>query len=325
MRLTVLATNKRNRATGYGRMEIGLERGLRDCGVDVSDKVSDGVNILVGHPKWAVKYTRKRTARLWAYTMSESNRVSESWVHCLNSFYERVLVPAPELVEIYRRSGVIVPVHFVPLGVDYAPLSVVKRPRYPDPFVFLAYSLGDTRKAAELSMFAFKKLFGGQARFKMVVKCRDNPNWLSGLEDDQITIVRGEMEDADWHELLMQCHAFVFPSRGEGFGLPPREAVLTGMPTISGSWLGLWDAECWGYPVKIAQMQPALFDFWEANAEGALWAEPDQDSLEHHLRYVVDNYEAALARTQRGRVYLLNNFTWSHTAQKIKALLDESE
>jgi len=70
-------------------------------------------------------------------------------------------------------------------------------------------------------------------------------------------------------------------------------------------------------------MMPALFDIWEANAEGALWAEPDQDSLERHMRYVANNYEAALARTLRGRRYLLNGYTWVHTAQKMKALLNE--
>lgn len=326
MKLSILATNKKNNATGYGRLEIGLVRGLSEVGLTPHDKTTtaaDGVNILIGSPEWVTKYN-KRGGRFWAFTMSESTRVSDAWVNCLNQYYERVLVCAPGLVDIYRDSGVTIPIHYVPLGVDYADIPVTPRPRNPDPFIFLAYSLGDTRKGAELAMWAFKRLFADNPRFQMVVKCRDNPNWLTGLEDDQITIVRGEMGDADWHALLARCHCFVFPSRGEGWGMPPREAVLSGMPTIATEWLGMFDVECWGYPISILEMRPSQFDIWEANAEGGLWAEPNQEHMERHMRYVVNNYEASLQRTLRGRKYLLGNYRWAHTAQRIKELLEHS-
>jgi glycosyltransferase involved in cell wall biosynthesis len=43
----------------------------------------------------------------------------------------------------------------------------------------------------------------------------------------------GSVSDTEKHQLLAACTAFVWPSRYEGFGLPPLEAMQTGAPVIS--------------------------------------------------------------------------------------------
>ena len=43
----------------------------------------------------------------------------------------------------------------------------------------------------------------------------------------------GPVSDTEKHLLLSACAAFVWPSRYEGFGLPPLEAMQTGAPVIS--------------------------------------------------------------------------------------------
>ena len=275
--LTLFATNKKNAATGYGRMERGILQGFAALGVNVPHfsskprKKIDGTVLLVGSPELAEKLPA--STRLVCYTMSEADQVSQEWVDVLNARFDAVIVPAPLLVDIYRKSGVTIPVHFVPLGVDYRPPAWVQRPAYPEGFRVLGYTLGDMRKGAHLSMLAFKRVFGGERGAKLIVKARDNWNttWLAGCVDDQVEIVGGETSESDWHALLASCHCMIFPSYGEGFGLPPREAVLSGMPVIASSWLGLWDSAEWGYPLSVKRMLPAAFDFWEANAEGSKW------------------------------------------------------
>lgn len=39
--------------------------------------------------------------------------------------------------------------------------------------------------------------------------------------------------------LLRKAHCLLFPSSGEGFGLPPREAMATGIPVILAGFAGL--------------------------------------------------------------------------------------
>lgn len=314
-------TNQMNPYTGYGKMEIGLFRAFSQNGVRTAFDRRE-IALLVGRPTWIDHYPNLHGRRLWLYTMSESTRVSAEWVESINRHYERVLVPAPDLVPIYRNSGVEVDVHFVPLGVDYPAIRWQPREHKPKPFVWLTYSLGDMRKGAELVMFSFLRLFQGNPAHKLIIKCRDNPRWLAGLEDDQMTMVQGQQTEAEWQALLRSAHAFVFPSRGEGYGLPPREAVLAGLPTITTKWLGLWDSPQWAYPVSIKELRPSQFSFEEANAKDSQWGEPDIDLLDYQMLHVHRYYSAALDHTRRGREYLLKTHTWANTANQIHELLD---
>lgn len=322
--ITVYATNGENPATGYGKMELGLKRGLADAGLFVCDETNPtDLAILVGDPAWH----RKRPAvdRLWLYTMSESTQVSAEWVYCINRHYERVLVPCPGLVDVYQNSGVRVPVHFVPLGVDFTKYALIERNSAPETFQWLCVSYGDMRKGAELVMMAFDRLFKGDLRHRLVIKCRDAQQWLRGLNHPQMEVIEGELSDLEWLALLRDSHAFVFPSRGEGFGLPPREAVLTGLPVIATEWLGMWDVKEWGWPLPVTELRTAQFDFWEANAQGALWAEPDKTALDKAMLHIFYNYPMALHYARRGRKHLLANYSWVNTGEQIAALVRETK
>lgn len=322
------ATNGMNPATGYGKLEAGLLRGMREAGLFVSPVVigngaqsSEPIDLalLVGSPEWATKYPKAR--RLWLYTMSESTQVSNRWVTLINKHFERVLVPCPPLVDVYQNSGVRVPVHYVPMGVDFCEIDFVERTPEPEVFTWLTYSLGDQRKGADLVIMAFDRLFRGDKRHRLLIKCRDSRQWLTGLNNPQIEVIDGQLDEAEWHALMARCHAFVFPSRGEGFGLPPREAALSGMPVIATEWLGLWDINEWGRMLPVKDMRPAQFDFWEANEQGAKWAEPDHVALDRAMLDVFYHYRMALHYAQRGRRYLLGNFCWKYSGEAIQRLL----
>lgn len=332
--ITLFAPQSLNMATGYGKLEAGLVQGFAANGVHLpiklpsetksgkwaKVKMSDTV-LITGSPVWA-EYV-SGAERLIASTMSESTRVSREWVDALNERFERVIVPCPGLVDIYRDSGVQIPIHCIPLGVDLNAPNLAHRRPYPTEFTFLTYSLGDMRKGAELAMFAFKRLFDGRAGCKLIIKARDgwDNTWLAGLDEPNITVIGGERPEAEWWATLKGAQCLLFPSRGEGFGLPPREAVLTGMPVIATQWLGMWDADKWGYPIPVKEMRVAQFDLIDANEEGALWAEPDAAALERHMLYVYEHYRHALLHARRGRIYLLEQFTWKKCARQIMRLI----
>lgn len=322
-------TCRMNPNTGYGQVELGLMRGMLDAGLAVSlcdrytrPRVADAPTIVTGSPEWG----EYMPGRLWALTMSESTKCSDVWVESFNRLFERVFVPAPFLVEVYKDSGIEIPVHVVPLGVDYQPPEYINHyPAFPPgwnnieypsvAFNWLTYSLGDTRKGSELAMMAFNRLFAGDERHHLYIKCRDNPLWLTGLEDPQMTIVRGEITQKEWYDLLGMCHAFIFPSRGEGFGYPPRQAVLSGLPTIAVEAHGTWDVRQWGYPLPVAEMRPAQFSTVDANGESGMWWEPDKTCIDAQMSAIIEDYPAALEKAREGRDYLLQHFTWAKTVQ----------
>jgi len=328
-RLNLFPTNRMNPTGGYGRAEIGIAHGLAAAGVDVRLAAPHWISfpdvpvLVTGYPTWAE--TLPENTRLWSYTMSETDRVSPSWVDILNQRYERVLVPCAALVDVYRDSGVTIPIDDVGLPIDaFAPLFQPRSWTPGETFTFLTYSLGDVRKGADLTMLAFNRCFRGDSRFRLVIKGPKEESWLDGCVDDQVEVVRGTLAEAEWHALLNRAHAFVFASRGEGFGMPPREATLAGLPTIATEWLGLADVGEWGYPLPVRGLKRCYFDDYEANADGARWAEPDDVALGALMRRIVEDYEAAAFVAQSGRDYLLRNYSCRRVGENIRALLEQN-
>lgn len=317
-----------NSYTGYGRLEVGLAGGLRSAGVDLKLKATrrDDVALVVGYPDWLTS-PHVRGLRRWLLTMSESTKVSQTWVDIINAETVGVMVTCAGLVDVYRDSGVRVPVVNVGMAVELDPAAVasaVNTPRSSSKYRYLTYSYGDLRKGAELAAMAFKRLHGGDEGFELVIKARENAEsaWLNALaSDSQITVVGGQQDEADWLALLASADCFVFPSRGEGYGLPPREATLMGVPTIATAWLGMADVSRWGLPLNVKELRPSVFDFHEANAVDSLWAQPDIDDLMSWMLWVWANPDVAKRRAQMGMRYLSETQTWDLMGERVAGVL----
>ena len=114
---------------------------------------------------------------------------------------------------------------------------------------------------------------------------------------------------------LENSNCLVAPSRGEGFGLPVAEAMLSGVPviaTIHGGHADLCSpAWCWPLDFQLTQASTHL-------SEGeSLWAEPDADCLAARMRELFELSPAAIQpRTERARAHVRDNFTWAQTAER---------
>lgn len=63
---------------------------------------------------------------------------------------------------------------------------------------------------------------------------KDLRNWKDNIETDEINnvIFLGYVSDEENKALMQNCKAFLFPSKYEGFGIPPLEALSCGAPII---------------------------------------------------------------------------------------------
>lgn len=108
----------------------------------------------------------------------------------------------------------------------------------PAPFVLYAGAL-DARKNVELVLRAMEHLFQQGRRATLVLA---GQRWFgSGSIEKQVLRLKeagvdvralGYLEDSVFYALMKRAGVFVFPSRYEGFGLPPLEAMRLGVPTI---------------------------------------------------------------------------------------------
>lgn len=112
-----------------------------------------------------------------------------------------------------------------------------------------------------------------------------------GLKHDQVLSVRGE--DASLGAYYTHARAFVYPSRYEGFGLPPLEAMANGCPVITSNSSSL--------PEVVA------------NA-GAYFSPDDVEQIRHVIESTVydDDRLAQLRALGRER---LTHFSWTRCAE----------
>jgi glycosyltransferase involved in cell wall biosynthesis len=262
-----------------------------------------------------------QTSRMWLYTMSESTQVGRDWVDTINQWYERVFVPSEIMAEVYRESGVKKPVDVVPLGIDFeVPRKVNRKPWLnEEPFIFLTHDNGlDDRKGGKLAVEAFRQAFGGEIDYRLWIKSiytRDT--WLETIDDPQIAVVPGKLNQPEWWELLAGVHAVVYLSYGEGFGLVPREATIMQTPVIGTQAHGMQDIDQWGVPVRVGEEVPVEMPHEEANSIGGLWWQADVPTAAQKMRYLAKHYDEALQIAEKGRKYLLERHSYRNMAEGI--------
>lgn len=117
-----------------------------------------------------------------------------------------------------------------------------------------------------------------------------------GLQDS-VTFL-GHVPDADLPALYRNCQAFVFPSHYEGFGLPPLEAMASGVPVITTN-------------------RGALAEVVE-NA-GLTFTPGDVEELAAHIRHLCSSVEVRQALASKSLVQA-EKFSWESCARSLLAL-----
>ncbi len=115
-------------------------------------------------------------------------------------------------------------------------------------------------------------------------------------------VLPGYVDDADLPALYAGADAFVYPSRAEGFGLPPLEAMASGTPAITSD-----DA--------------ALV---EVTGDGALhFPAEDIAALRETLEHVLTDKALAADLARRGRE-VAAGYSWAETGRKTLDALHEA-
>lgn len=176
-----------------------------------------------------------------AYSMLESTRIPHEWVMQLNLYYDAVTVPDVFLVDVYKKSGVKIPVFELPLAIDIEPFlgKPIKTRRNPV-MLFGNLSAAIDRKNQITLVKAFAKALGNVEDAALYINCR------TGLEDvkkeliaeimrqgcSNIYFTELKLRNDAYLEVFQSLDCYVSLSKGEGFSIQPREAMALGIPVI---------------------------------------------------------------------------------------------
>ena len=257
----------------------------------------------------------------------EESAFPREYVAWFNRDLDLVTVTSAYVRDVLLENGVKIGVEVVGNGADHIlskPARSAGKPRG-DGFEFLHVSSCFPRKAPEVLVEAFCREFRRRDHVRLTIKTFPNPHnqidhIVAELERQYpdhapITILSEPMSLGEMRYLYEHAGCLVSASRGEGFGLPVAEAMLTGCPviaTIHGGQAETCTPEhCW--PVDFV-LEPARTHLTEGES---LWANPRIDSLREQMRIVFQaTAEQRLEKTKLARQFIAARFNWERVAER---------
>lgn len=283
---------------GYGSMLAGFKSGLPKT-VELNDQAS--VDVFMNVPN--VKESWLDGQHRVSFTMWETDVLPDYFVRWL-PLYDQIIVPCDHNVELFSRYHD--NVSKVQLGVDTKFWSGYTAPD--GPFRFVAGGSLWLRKGLDVVVKAFLKLDLPDA--ELHIKAAPHARDTEEVRDPRVVLNRRWMDLETQKDWFKQGHVFVAPSRGEGFGLMPLQAISLGMPTIVSDSTGHQEFSYLATGVVPTVKAPAKTI--------GQWDEPDVDALaelmlDHYRNWSTHQAEAVV--NSRGA----SAFTWRKAT---KALLD---
>jgi glycosyltransferase involved in cell wall biosynthesis len=151
---------------------------------------------------------------------------------------------------------------------------------------------------------------------------------LKELEKVGNIIIDGRrVSDKELVKIYHNSHCFLFPTRGEGFGLTLAEAMRTGLPCISPYYSGLTDFfdESVGYVINHKQHMGKVTFIGDNREEETEIILPDPNDLFSKMIEIYQNYKQALKIGKKASNRIYRQFTWNKSAAILKSVLDANQ
>lgn len=174
-----------------------------------------------------------------SYSMTECTEIPKLWVNILNKEFDAVMVPDSWLIDVYKKSGVKIPIFVLPLAQYLEPFLEKEVKRNPScPFSFGVSATFIERKNYDLLIDAFAKQFGNSKDVILKIHGRYGPlvnkinKKIEDLNLKNVEIISKELNAQEYLNFMSGLDCYVFLSKGEGFSHTPREAFALGIPVI---------------------------------------------------------------------------------------------
>lgn len=269
-----------------------------------------------------------------AYTMGEVSGIPSNWVRVLNEMDE-VWVPSEFSKLIFIDSGVTVPIFNVRAGVDpdyfhpgIKPFEQVLNNR----FLFISNFAFGRRKGVDKIFEAYRREFDEDENVGLVLKCLPSYTGHKIKEEcDKLYYRKGSaridisgdvVEPYELGRFYTAGHCFLWPSRGEGFGLPPLEALACGVPVIAtdySSHTEFLKKDGVALPgVELLKYHLTPYDGTDSiYYSGFEWAEPDVNDLRTKMRKVFENRDEYKRAALKSSEIVRRDWTWEKSAKII--------
>lgn len=306
---------------GYGQSHKHLEDALLQKGIRFNrDYTGQEVGLAYGYPEFI---NALKTPTKILFSMFESTKIPAEWTEDLRKA-DLIIVPSTFCQKAFKDAGFDSVV--IPLGYDSNTFKFEEKDPDREPFTFLHYDAFNQRKGWDVVFKAFNEEFRSE-NVRLVLKTTKVAGFPFPILKSQypnIDVIKEAYSHKDLAELLHQSDCFVLPSRGEGFGHPPLEALATGTPVIIPNAHGFSEffTRQYFFEVKVKGDTPALYERYKGVDTGKM-VEIDVKSLREQMRFVYEHRSYAFDMARQGAAWASGNWGYDKTAEKLAPILKD--
>jgi glycosyltransferase involved in cell wall biosynthesis len=273
----------------------------------------------------------------------ESTRVPEHIMAVLRPA-EQVWVPSDWGYQVLVDNGIPAEqIRVIPEGIDGNLFHAYGRRGWDSsrPFRFLSVGKYEQRKSFDETIQAFAQIFGNTPMVELIIKSNYFVNTeqkfqelqaqIQNLGLENVKVLWGTVDNTDIADLYKSCDAFVFPTKGEGWGFPLIEAAASGMPIITTMYsghthflkhidTGVIGVDYVMSPITCPEYQLYYPD--SANNWGE-WARPDVYSIAEAMKYMWGNYSNFAANAHANSYFIRSAYTWANSANLALIAMEE--
>ncbi len=300
---------------GYGQSQKCLKDALEAEGF-ILDKKYDNQEIGLAYGYPGRIQLLQTSIKIW-FSMFESTRIPESWAEEAKDA-DYIIVPSKFCQSAFKKGGFVAKV--INLGYDSSIFTFAPKDYDKETFTFLHYDAFNQRKGWDLVFKAFNDEFNKDEPVELILKTTKMrlPFPILRSQYPNIKVIKEILKHSDLAKLLQDSDCFVLPSRGEGFGIPPLEALACGTPVIVSNATGHKEyfTKEYFFGVKAEKEVPALYKSFHGENVGKM-VEPDVEDLKRQMRFVFEHRSYAYNIAKEGAKWVKKNWTYKQAAVKL--------
>ncbi len=176
------------------------------------------------------------------------------------------------------------------------------------------------RKAPELLLEAYNEAIHGEIPLTIKTYGWSNYEEISSTVPRGVCMISEPLPIEELDNLYRSHDVYIEVSRGEGLGLPYREAMQYGRPCIATGWGGQLDVvnqdTGWLVPYDMVDVDTRYFHLY---GEGHKWAEPRYADYVKTLKEVANNYSMVVSKG-KASYNMIKEFSWEYLVENLDTL-----